>query len=302
MPRTLHRSVGLAVAGTAALGLVASGAGAAISAPRSHAALASTPALHVTASRKGFTVKGPTTFAAGRVALTLKSTHGDHEVDVVSFKSGYSFSKFTADVAAYGQSAQTGKHVKAGLKHLRNAVKHTNVYGGLDATNANTSGTIVLPKAGTYTIFNDSGVPAQPTTLTVTGPEVTRADPGATATAIATNAKRWAGSSTLPAKGTITFENKASDTPHFLVLTHVKKGTTRKQIITYLNSPAGQSNAQPPFALKGEADTDILGAHQSMTLTYKLPKGTYAELCFFPDLKTGMPHALMGMVRIVTLK
>jgi len=25
-------------------------------------------------------------------------------------------------------------------------------------------------------------------------------------------------------------------------------------------------------------------------------------MCFFPDLKTGMPHAAMGMVRIVHLK
>jgi hypothetical protein len=32
-----------------------------------------------------------------------------------------------------------------------------------------------------------------------------------------------------------------------------------------------------------------------------LPAGDYAEMCFFPDLKTGMPHAMMGMVRIVHL-
>jgi hypothetical protein len=32
-----------------------------------------------------------------------------------------------------------------------------------------------------------------------------------------------------------------------------------------------------------------------------LPAGDYAEVCFFPDLETGMPHAFMGMVRIVHL-
>src|ERR1700742_1168644 len=101
MPRTLHGSAGLAVAATAALGLVASGAGAAISAPRTHTALAPTPALDVSISKEHFLVKGPKSFQAGRVALSLKSTGGDHEVDVVSFKSGYSFSKFKADVVTF---------------------------------------------------------------------------------------------------------------------------------------------------------------------------------------------------------
>jgi hypothetical protein len=33
-----------------------------------------------------------------------------------------------------------------------------------------------------------------------------------------------------------------------------------------------------------------------------LPKGEYVEVCFFPDPKTGMPHAYMGMIGTVTLK
>jgi len=54
--------------------------------------------------------------------------------------------------------------------------------------------------------------------------------------------------------------------------------------------------------VRPNVDTDVLSPGQSQTLTYTLPKGTYAEMCFFPDLKTGMPHAAMGMVRIVHLK
>jgi hypothetical protein len=39
-----------------------------------------------------------------------------------------------------------------------------------------------------------------------------------------------------------------------------------------------------------------------MNFHIHLPPGTYAVMCFFPDPKTGDPHAFMGMVRIVHLK
>lgn len=300
MSRTIRSSVGLAAAAVAALGLVGVGAGAAISSPHAHASLAATPTLKVTISKKHFTVAGPKTFQAGRVALTLKSVGGDHTVDVVSFKKGYSYAHLRADLKAFGASfGPTGLPSKAGLKRLNRAVKKTRIYGGLD-TSSTSNGTIVLPKAGTYVIYNDSAaVPKQHKTLTVTGPAVKRANPHATATVIATSAKRWRGAAVLPAKGTIMFKNESTNSPHFLVLQHVKEGTTRKQVIVFLNS-GNQGN--PSFGLPGGTDTDVLGEGNAMTLTYRLPKGEYVEMCFFPDLKTGMPHALMGMVRVVHLK
>jgi hypothetical protein len=100
----------------------------------------------------------------------------------------------------------------------------------------------------------------------------------------------------LPAKGTITFSNTATNSPHFLVLQHVKEGTTRQQVIKALNS-----NGAPGFILKESLGTDVVSPGHSQTLTYTLPAGEYVEMCFFPDLQTGMPHALMGMVRVVHL-
>jgi hypothetical protein len=114
------------------------------------------------------------------------------------------------------------------------------------------------------------------------------------------NTKRFAGSRNLPAKGTITFKNASINSPHFLALQHVKKGTTRREIIKAFNSGPG-SGGPNPF-LDGSVGTDVVGPGQSQTLTYSLPAGTYVEACFFPDLQTGMPHAMMGMVRIVHLK
>ena len=38
-------------------------------------------------------------------------------------------------------------------------------------------------------------------------------------------------------------------------------------------------------------------------INYKLPKGNYVMLCFWPDASMGgMPHAFMGMYREIKLK
>jgi hypothetical protein len=300
MTRALRTSIGLAAAATAAVGLVGSGAGAAVSAPHAHASVASTPTFKIVASKKHFNVSGPKTFQAGRIAVSLKSKGIEGEVEFVSFKKGYSFPKLKRDLVAFFKSEGQNGPSKAGLKALNRAVKNTKLYGGLDVVPGTTeSGTLVLPKAGTYYMYNDSGIPANPRKLKVTGPAVHRASPGATATVKAVTGKRFAGASKLPAKGTITFKNVSTDSPHFLDLQHVKQGTTRKQVLKFLRSGA-QGN--PPFGLQGGANTDVVGEGQAMTLTYSLPKGEYVEMCFFPDLQTGMPHALMGMVRVVHLK
>lgn len=300
MSRTFRSAVGLGVAAVAAVGLVGAGTGAAVSAPRAHAALARTPELKVTMSKGHFRIHGPRTFPAGRVGLSLTAVGGDHTVEVVSFKKGYSFAKLRADLLAFGEGQGQMGESKAGLRHLNNAVRHTNLYGGLDADRSTLRGTIVLPKAGKYVMYNDTtGLPSRPRTVTVTGPAVKRATPHSTATVIATSAKRWAGSKTLPARGTITVKNKSTNSPHFLDLQRVKPGTTRKQVIAFLDTG---SQAVPPFALNSGISTDVIGEGQAETLTYHLPKGEYVEMCFFPDLQTGIPHAFMGMVRIVHMK
>ena len=298
MSRTIRTSVGLGVATVSAIALVGAGSVAAVSAPHAH--LASTPSLHITLTKSRFTISGPRKFQAGRVALSLKAVGGDRTIQIVSFKKGYTFTDLRSDLLAFGMGQGPTGESKSGLKHLNNAVRHTNLYGGLDVDSGTIKGTVVLPKAGKYVLYNDTGeLPAQPRTLTVTGPEVKRAAPHSTATVTATSAKRFGGAKTLPAHGTITFKNTSTNSPHMLVLQHVKKGTTRKQVIEFLESG---SNANPPFGLPGGANTDILGEGQSQTLSYNLAKGEYIEMCFFPDLKTGMPHALMGMVGVVTLK
>jgi hypothetical protein len=307
-PTTVRRRarsvIGVGVAVSAAALMISTGSGVAISAPTVHSSLASTPTLAVTISKKHFTVHGPKTFQAGRVDIALTAVGGERTVEVGSLKKGYTFADVRKDLTAFGKKAGTGPNgstPKGAIKHLDRVVHRTNLYGGLDAQKGQTlRGSVVLAKPGTYIIFNDANLPSDPHKLTVTGPEAKRASPKSSATVTALTTRRFGGAKILPAKGTITFKNRSTESPHMLQLIHVKTGTTKKEVLTALESSGG--GAPPSFVLKGEAATDSIGEGFSQTLTYRLPKGEYVELCFFPDPKTGMPHAFMGMIGVVTLK
>lgn len=296
MSRTVRTTLAVVAATvTTAAGAVAGSAPAAVSAPR---ATGAAPSLHAIINKHKFVLKGSRHLQATRVNLTLTAKGGDREVEIVKFKTGYTFKDLVTDIKAFGASFGPNGASKSGLKHLRRAVHHTTLYGGLDAGAKHAGhGTVVLD-AGTYTVFDDSGnYPRHPKTLRVSGPSVT-VPPQSSATVTAAGDDRFGGDKTLPAKGTIGFDNHA-DQPHFLILQHVKSGTTRKQVHKYF---AAGGQGEPSWALRESAATDTISPGLGQTLTYSLPKGEYVELCFFPDLQTGMPHANMGMYRLVHLK
>jgi hypothetical protein len=295
--------VGLAAAVTAATGLAAAGAGTAFSAshPHPHATLSTTQTIKVK-MHKHYTVTKPALITTGRVNLVGKAFGKERELDVVRLHKGYTFKHFAKDVLDFGESEGPNGATKSGLKHLRNAIRHITAFGGLDAEKGQTEHeTIVLPKAGTYVIYNDTQVPKQPVKLKVTGPAFTGGAGSTDGTIKAKSGERFGGAKTLPHKGTLTYKNVSSgstSSPHFLDLLQVKKGSTRKEIVKDLQ------NNDFSFAVPGGGSigTDVVSPGHAFALSYHMPKGTYAEFCFFPDKHTGIPHALMGMVRVITLK
>lgn len=103
----------------------------------------------------------------------------------------------------------------------------------------------------------------------------------------------------VPAQGTIRVRN-VSDTLHFVLFMRVRPGTTDAQVQSYLES--GQQGP-PPFALPDPSfGTDVLSPGRSELLTYKATPGTYVLLCFVADDVSGMPHAMMGMHKVVVLR
>jgi len=114
-----------------------------------------------------------------------------------------------------------------------------------------------------------------------------------------TSDDRFDSSDVLPASGTITVRN-TSDTLHFMSVSPVKPGTTDDDIQHFFQS---NDQGEPPFALDGPSiEMGVLSPGGHADITYTLPAGTYVLECFIPDDQTGMPHAVMGMHKVVTLQ
>jgi hypothetical protein len=157
---------------------------------------------------------------------------------------------------------------------------------------------------GTYYLIDIANPPSGPppvTKLTVkpaTANIEQDSDLVSQTTVLATSADRFVAPRNWPHRGTYTFRN-TSDTLHFMSLTPVKDGTTDKQVQKYFDS--GSQNP-PPFLKAGPSiGNDVTSPGQTLQLSYNLPRGTYVALCFIADDVTGMPHAIMGMHKVVVL-
>ncbi len=100
----------------------------------------------------------------------------------------------------------------------------------------------------------------------------------------------------LPHDGFINFVN-ASDETHFVLLLQMRHGKTIRDVRDVLHD-----RASFPSVFTGRtASTGVLSAGGAMTFHVHVPSGRYALMCFWTDLETGMPHAFMGMYRVVYL-
>jgi hypothetical protein len=114
----------------------------------------------------------------------------------------------------------------------------------------------------------------------------------------ATSTDRFIAPGYWPHRGTYLFHNVA-DTIHFMAIVPVKAGTTDQQIQAFFNSG---SQSQPPFFRNGPSGgNDVVSPGGTILVSYNLPRGTYVLLCFVADDMTGMPHAIMGMHKVIHL-
>jgi hypothetical protein len=239
--------------------------------------------LTVKISKKDLTVSGAKNLRAGWVGLKVK---GKGSMGVVSLKNGYTFKDLNADFVA-----GNGGDVKA----LKRAFKNTEFLGGLTAGSSADTGSIRLPRPGEYTVFK-FGQRKLTSPATIEAGKKVGGKPDFDATVIGASGRRWTGADQLPASGTLRLKN-TDDQPHFLSMVQVVPGTTVDQVLEAL-----QSDEQPPWVLPGELETDAVSPGRSMTADYELPPGQYVALCFVPDpTMKGMPHALMGMVKMITV-
>ena len=285
-----HRTRAIAAAMTGALLAVTAAVTAA--APASAAAAVPTVKVKMTASAITFsgggatTANGTTTLRAGRYHFHVVSPSGSHALQLLRFKNGYTVQQAMQDLpAAFSGNVPAVQRIDNGVVFR----------GGASAGPKHPGDMVVSLKAAQYMAVDQNGNAGAMLTVVGTAPKQVKSPFSGTYTAFSYG---WGVTKNLPASGTVKVANQA-DQPHFLVVQHVKSSTTASQVRKFINSGA-QGN--PSWALRGSADSGVISPGQSQLLSYDLKPGKYLVACFWPDYFTGMPHVMMGMWRLVTLK
>lgn len=84
------------------------------------------------------------------------------------------------------------------------------------------------------------------------------------------------------------------DQTHEFGLLRVPDGTTKQDLLNCFTGTSCSLKA-PPIDAGGAA---AIAPGSTHWVELNLAPGTYAAVCFVPDIKTGMPHALMGMITV----
>lgn len=255
--------------------------------PASGATVGRVPTITATVTAKAIRLSsGPSTHA-GRVRFHVTTPAGDHVLQLLKLRDGYTATQFRHDI----NLAFEGR-----LAAIRRIDRRVFWAGGAEAR-PNHPGTFAETLyAGTYYVLDQNG--GGVTKLHVEGTPPPRAWISNSSVITGTQADRFRSPSTLPHRGWTLFRDTA-DEPHFLVFQQVKPGTTRKMVSDYF---ASGSQQQPAFALPATTSSGVISPSSQVLFHYSLPRGRYVMLCFWPSDETGMPHALMGMFRLVNLR
>lgn len=274
---TLTRAIAGIGAAAAATSLAVVG-----SAVSAGAASSTAPATVTVTMTKQIVRPDTQTVQAGAIEFVAKrGDHHQHTLVVASLAKGFSLNQANHDV-----NAAFGGDVKA----VRTIDKKIHWYGGTDAPGR----VVVNLSAGKYYLLDEDGNGLG--RLTVTGPKADRTVPASSATVFAAATTHGFGfkvKGTIAHDGWVTFSNK-TDEPHFMEIQQVKPSTTRAYVRKHI-----QDRNQPAKILKAGQATAPVGPGKSVLLKLHLPKGKYLIACFWPSRENGMPHAFMGMYKLV---
>lgn len=236
----------------------------------------------------------PVTVQPGITEFSVTSAaKGGSAFQVVLPVVGYTAEKAAADIEKGLEQGKVGP--------LKRFEANVSLRGGMTADDTADSLVVDL-EAGTYwALDTNTNKPGKFFAFTVTGVETGNVMPAAT-TIKAKQASKWSGSpKSIPNKGMLNFKNSSSNN-HFIVMVKLNRGKTFQDFKKWLLNPEGPGGP-PPVNFEIGLDSGVVSPGYSARFDYKLPKGNYVLLCFWPDAEMGgMPHAFMGMLRPITLK
>jgi ribosomal protein L12E/L44/L45/RPP1/RPP2 len=107
------------------------------------------------------------------------------------------------------------------------------------------------------------------------------------------------GPDTLPAGETTLGLKNGGKQPHQLLLVELLKGKTLDDVMAELEKNA---DAPPPPWVRVIRKQAFAKPDKSDEITVELTAGSYVMLCFIPDKESKKPHAVLGMVKPVTVE
>ncbi|MCW2736465.1 hypothetical protein [Nocardioides sp.] len=238
----------------------------------------------------GGVVTMPSVVAPGVNTFKITTTRRNASLQLLALVPGYTVEQAEADV-------ENGLE-KGRLKALRRFEANTTLLGGATATREKAGKLAIDLEPGSYLALdtNKTGSPWLP--FTVSGTD-TGASLPAGASLRAIDSTTWAKSPrAIPRSGWLRFKNRA-DQNHFIAMVKLLPGKTLEDFATFLDDESGR----PPIDFRVGIDSGVVSPGHDMAFKYRLPRGSYVLTCFWPDASMGgMPHAFMGMYRLVEVR
>lgn len=232
----------------------------------------------------------PGVVAPGANTYKITTTRRSAAFQVIALAPGYTVAQAQDDIVNGLEKEKLGA--------LRRFEANATLLGGTSATKDKAGKLVLDLEPGTYYALETNKSRAPWTAFTVAGTDTGAALP-AGATLKAVDSTTWARKpASIPHAGWLRFKNRA-DQNHFVILAKLAKGKTIDDFAAFIEDESGP----PPVDLGVGLDSGVLSPGHDMAMKYRLPRGHYVLLCFWPDAgMKGMPHVFMGMYRGVTVR
>jgi hypothetical protein len=249
--------------------------------------------------------------AAGTVSVSITAAH--NVVMATTIQPGVSQFRVTTEAKqsgfqlvrlAEGYALETAiADVEAGLekgriKALKRFEANVTLLGGVTVLPGKIGKlTVNLPVGTYYATDIERNRPSAFTAFTVAGADTGAVMPSGS-TVRAVDSASWSKRPrTIARRGMLTFENFSSQN-HFVSLMKLQKGRTVKDFAAWVDGLMEGEEGPPPVNFRVGFDGGVVSPGQTVAMNYRLPKGDYVLVCFWPDASMGgMPHAFMGMFR-----